>query len=218
MTFSSVTNIIRISLTFRSHSCTNLGPSRRFERIALNFTYMKLPDFTELSYLASGSSMQQKAYRVLAEECVMQKLHQFSPILIGTFPLDVAIQTSDLDIACCVPDMGVFSESLLISFGNSDQYTFRMKIIRGKTVGIANFKIAAIPVEIFGEDRPVTQQYGYRHMIAEFQILERYGASFQADIRRLKSLGWKTEPAFAKLLGLSGDPYEELLKINISKL
>ena len=31
-------------------------------------------------------------------------------------------------------------------------------------------------MEIFGEDRPVTQQYGYRHMIAEFQILERYDA------------------------------------------
>lgn len=179
---------------------------------------MKLPDFTELSYLASGSSMQQKAYRVLAEECVMEKLQQFSPILIGTFPLDIAIQSSDLDIACCVSDMGIFKERLFVSFGNNDQYMFGVKIIRGKTVGIANFKIAGMPVEIFGEDRPVIEQYGYRHMIAEFQLLQRYGISFKSDIRRLKSLGWKTEPAFGKLLGLNGDPYEELLKINFNEL
>ena len=49
-------------------------------------------------------------------------------------------------------------------------------------------------------------------MIKEFEILEKEGDEFRRKIIELKELGLKTEPAFAKLLGLSGDPYVELLK------
>ncbi len=48
-------------------------------------------------------------------------------------------------------------------------------------------------------------------MIKEYEILEKEGEEFRKQIINLKEKGWKTEPAFAKLLGLKEDPYLELL-------
>jgi len=46
----------------------------------------------------------------------------------------------------------------------------------------------------------------------EFQILEKEGEAFKHKIIALKKQGVKTEPAFAKVLDLVGDPYEAILK------
>jgi len=50
-------------------------------------------------------------------------------------------------------------------------------------------------------------------MLIEHKLLSTKGEKFRQDIIDLKNQGYKTEPAFAKLLGLGGDAYEELLKL-----
>jgi hypothetical protein len=50
-------------------------------------------------------------------------------------------------------------------------------------------------------------------MITEYRILLEKGEAFRSQIVELKRQGMKTEPAFALLLGLEGDPYLELLKL-----
>lgn len=67
-------------------------------------------------------------------------------------------------------------------------------------------------MEIFGQPVPTKQQMGYRHLIAEHKLLMKHGETFRQKIIKLKKQGYKTEPAFAKALGLKGDPYLELLK------
>ena len=52
-------------------------------------------------------------------------------------------------------------------------------------------------------------------MLAEYKILNNKGLEFKNEIKELKAKGIKTEPAFAKLLGLKGDPYLELLKVKV---
>lgn len=49
-------------------------------------------------------------------------------------------------------------------------------------------------------------------MIIEHKILIEKGEDFRLQVIQLKEQGYKTEPAFAHLLDLSGDPYDELLK------
>jgi len=49
-------------------------------------------------------------------------------------------------------------------------------------------------------------------MVIEYQLLVKHGSVCREKIIELKKQGFKTEPAFAFLLGLKGNPYEELLK------
>ena len=56
---------------------------------------------------------------------------------------------------------------------------------------------------------------GYLHMVIEYKILLQKGESFRQQVIALKQSGLKTEPAFAQLLGLPGNPYTALLEFNI---
>ena len=50
-------------------------------------------------------------------------------------------------------------------------------------------------------------------MLIEHRILRLLGDPFQDEVSKLKKSGLKTEPTFARLLGLVGNPYDELLNI-----
>jgi len=152
---------------------------------------------------------------LLKDHQVFEKLKEFNPILIGTIPINIAVEESDLDIACEVYDLIEFERKCQERFGNHKEYAFKIKTVREKEVGIANFKIVDMPIEIYAESRPVFDQNGYRHMIIEHKILEYFGLKFREEIIKLKSRGLKTEPSFSKLLNLAGDPYESLLSYNI---
>ncbi len=79
---------------------------------------------------------------------------------------------------------------------------------------VANFFIDDFEIEIFGQAVPSIQQAAYKHMLIEDYLLKKYGEAFRQQIITLKKQGYKTEPAFALLLGLEGNPYTELLKIS----
>lgn len=72
---------------------------------------------------------------------------------------------------------------------------------------IATFTIADWPVEVFASPVPVDDQAGWRHFVAENRLLEIAGAPLRDHIVTQRRSGMKTEPAFAKALGLRGDPY-----------
>ena len=64
-----------------------------------------------------------------------------------------------------------------------------------------------------GQACPVSQQRAYRHMVVEARLLELGGEPLQSAIIALKRSGLKTEPAFARCLGIHGDPYLALLAL-----
>jgi hypothetical protein len=70
-----------------------------------------------------------------------------------------------------------------------------------------------LSVEVFGQALPATQQYAFRHLVVEAAILEAGGEPWRTAVRQLKQRGLKTEPAFAQLLYLPGEPYEDLLTL-----
>jgi len=170
-----------------------------------------LTDFLNINYLKSGTARQQKAFEVLNENLILQKLYDFTPILVGTIPINIAIDSSDLDIACYWKDKSQFIEIVRKNFSEEKDFQIYEKEISGNEAVVANFFTDDFEIEIFGQNIPVQEQFGFRHMIIEAKILEENGEDFRQKIIALKKSGIKTEPAFAQLLNLKGNPYEALL-------
>jgi ribosomal protein S18 acetylase RimI-like enzyme len=143
---------------------------------------------------------------------LLRDLSPFDPTLIGTFPLGLQVAGSDLDIACACQDLDVFERALRAGLVNLGVAAPRVERIPGPAV-VAGFELGDAAVEVFGQALPVHLQAGFRHMVVEGQLLVHGGAALRERVRQLKRGGMKTEPAFARVLGLAGDPYAALLEL-----
>lgn len=173
-------------------------------------------DFTGIDYLKDGNLKQQRVYDVLNTHSIFYKLANFNPILVGTIPINIDTNTSDLDIICYWTNKLGFINTLKSSFCNEIDFSITEKIKKNNEVVVAKFMLEEFPVEIYGQNMPTTEQNGYKHMIIEHKLLLEKGEEFRLQIINLKNQGYKTEPAFTKLLGLdSTNPFDELLKLNL---
>ena len=168
-------------------------------------------NFDTIEYLKEGTPRQKEAYSVLTEHKVLAKLESFSPILVGTLPINIDIETSDLDIICYWTNKQAFVEAVLADFGAEEAFNFRELSTPDWDVVVANFSLDGVEIELFGQNIPTKQQMGYRHMLIEYKLLSERGEAFRQEIIALKRKGYKTEPAFGLLLGLLGNPFVELL-------
>lgn len=152
--------------------------------------------------------------RVRLAGMLAQLLHHlapFQPTLIGTFPIGLQVDGSDLDIACTCDDLDAFERALHTAL--SDLGIAPPRIERSPAAVVAAFELGGDAIEIFAQALPVTAQRGFRHMVIEGQLLVIGGAALAARVRELRRSSVKTEPAFAQVLGLTGDPYEALLAL-----
>lgn len=170
-------------------------------------------DFSSIEYLKKGTKRQKLAYQELMDLNVMVNLKDYQPILAGTIPIQIDLPTSDLDIICTCVNPLTFSEKIKESYQVQQAFKIETKLVNGTISTIANFRGTYFEIEIFGQDKPTKEQSAYRHLIIEQHILNLYGDDFRQEILRLKTNGMKTEPAFAQLLKLSGDPYQALLEL-----
>jgi hypothetical protein len=177
-----------------------------------NLLFDAVRDFKDIQYLLTGSSEQQRVYELLTEHCIMQTLSRFDPVLVGTFPLDIQVLTSDIDVICYANDLVGFSQYILESFGEHQNFKLNYLPHFDPPAIVANFTIRGQEIEIFGQNKPSDKQMGYLHLAVEDLILMKFGETFKENIIQLKTYGMKTEPAFCQLLGLSGNPYIELIK------
>ncbi len=170
-------------------------------------------DWRDRTYLLHGTATQQAAYHALEALRVFALLSAYDPVLAGTIPLDIDIPGSDLDIVCSTTDVDAFAQYLHDTFGHDDTFVLQRTVIDGLPTVIAQFTAEGFPIEIFGQPRPVTEQNAVRHMVVEERLLRYGGAAVRQQIRHLKSQGLKTEPAFAAVFRLPGDPYQTLLQL-----
>lgn len=169
-------------------------------------------DFTSIDYLKTGNERQKNSYKLLVEYKILTFLQKFDPILVGTIPINIDIESSDLDIICYSHDRNEFVKCVENNFSNFKDFYIRESHMSDREAVIAGFNIDNFEIEIFCQDIPTQQQNAYRHMLIEYKILCEKGEAFRQKIIDLKQQGYKTEPAFAIMLGLTGDPYLELLK------
>ena len=174
-----------------------------------------MTDFSNIEYLKNGNQKQRNAFEVLTQHKILSNLAEYDPILVGTIPINIDIENSDLDIICYWKDKASFIEKIIFFFEKEAEFNIREVFINDRDSVVANFKIEDFEIEVFGQKIPTKDQNGYRHMLIENEILQSKGNDFRSEIIKLKQNGYKTEPAFAFLLGLKGDPYAELLEYKI---
>ena len=169
-------------------------------------------DFDNIDYLQYGNNRQREAFVIITDNQILLKLARYHPILVGTIPINIHTERSDLDIICYFTDQQDFTETIVHHFTNEKNFSIRNRTNFTVLTTVASFSIGNSEIEIFGQNIPTKQQHGYLHLIAEYNLLEKYGEKFRQQIVELKRQKYKTEPAFAVALGIKGDPYTELLK------
>ncbi len=132
----------------------------------------------------------------------------FNPVIVGTFPIDIAIESSDIDIIMQSSKLTSLMKMLIDDF--SDYPDFEISL---KEVLVCRFRHCGYPIEVYASYEPVTSLNSYRHLVIEKRLLDLFSSKFREAVIRLKESGMKTEPAFAELLDLEGNPYEALLKL-----
>lgn len=156
--------------------------------------------------------MQRHAFHVIQQLNIIHDFASYTPLLCGTIPLAIDVEGSDLDIIMEVQDFERFKHEVQPRYATLDGFTLNELAMEGTPTVLCNFTFEGMEFELFAQPIPVVNQNAYRHMIIEHHLLMTQ-PHIRDEIINLKMLGLKTEPAFAKVLGLAGDPYEELLKI-----
>ncbi|REK61933.1 MAG: DUF4269 domain-containing protein [Cohnella sp.] len=169
--------------------------------------------FLNIDYLSRGTQTQVQVYGILKRLRLMDLLKEYNPILVGTVPLDLDVPGSDLDIICEVREFDPFERLITRSFGKEEEFLFTRRRVQEIERIKANFNYKGWPIEIFGQAIATIEQNGFKHMVIEARLIELFGIRFKDTIKKLKAEGIKTEPAFAQVLRLEGDPYEKLLEI-----
>lgn len=167
-------------------------------------------NWIDISYLQDGSQKQKETYRILTKTNILTILQDYDPIVIGTIPIKIDIPGSDIDIACCAPDLKNFQALVKLHFENYKSFSDTRDDSR--QVYVAGFICDNMEIEIYAQPKPSQQQNGYLHMVIENRILTILGKQFCEKIIQLKKDGLKTEPAFGKLLHLD-NPYQDLLDL-----
>lgn len=163
--------------------------------------------------LERGSLSQRLAYDVIRASNVFSLLAEFDPAHISTFANDIAVEGSDIDIICCALDLPHFESVLINSFGSCPGFYARRREVPGASAVVGKLP-GRIAIEVYAESKPVAHQMGYRHYKIACRLLTCGGEPLRERVRELKSGGMKTEPAFAHILGLEGDPYQILLQLD----
>jgi len=147
---------------------------------------------------------------VLDELNLLAELAAYEPTVIGTPPLDIDIESSDIDIACTATDLEFFKSDITARFSTAQGFVVEHVTNFSDPAVRAAFQSHGWEIELFCQSLPIRQQHGVRHFHVEKRLLD-IEPTLRSKVLQRKQAGQKTEPAFAALLRMEGDPYEAML-------
>ncbi|MGY3036241.1 hypothetical protein ACVIIV_005411 [Bradyrhizobium sp. USDA 4354] len=143
---------------------------------------------------------------------LLDELREFDPRVVGTLPLGLSTPTSDIDVVCHVLDAAAFAEVVWRRYRSCDGFALYQWCSSRRPV-VAHFEWGGWPFELFGDPRLVDQQEGWLHFEIERRLLALDDGRLRKAVAGHRARGMKTEPAFAAVLGIAGDPYSGLLAL-----
>lgn len=177
-----------------------------FDGFAVKFHQMSLESVVRVE----GN---ERIFSALKRSQVLKCLRPFRPLVGGTFPLDLHVAASDVDIFVS-GDFDLIRSALAEKFESMSEFHVYESTVHGQPSLIVGFQFDGVKFEVFAQAHlPTVRQQGVLHFLAEERLLKLGGASLHKKIRNIREQGAKTESAFAKALGLKGDPFAELLNL-----
>ncbi|WP_282629513.1 DUF4269 domain-containing protein [Empedobacter sedimenti] len=174
-----------------------------------------MQNFLTIDYLEHGNEVQQNVFHLLSNYQILEKLDRYKPIVVGTIPIEINIENSDIDIIGETSNFEGAKNYLIENFSHYLEFKINLLTSNNEICLTCNFRIDAFEIEIYLQNKIPTEQNAYRHILIEAKLLEKFDESFKNKIIELKKNGYKTEPAFAKLLELKGNPYLTLLEYKV---
>lgn len=156
--------------------------------------------------------MKQDFQTAISNLNLLEHLKSFDPVVIGTPPLGIAIENSDIDIACYAKDLISYKAYIEVTLGQYDQFMIKQYDLDGEPTILTSFFAQGWEFEIFCQSIPTKDQWGVRHFYVEQKLLSQ-DLTLANKVIQLKRQGIKTEPAFAQILGLKGNPYIAILNL-----
>ncbi len=166
----------------------------------------------DLSTWRHGSNSQRQAFSALQSLNVFSRLGGYDPVLASTHAIGLDTAESDIDIICEAPCLESFDATVREAFGGLPGFKATRSALP-RPASTATFRFRDFAIEIYGDDLPVEQQNAFRHLMICHRLLQLCGPRLRAEIKQQRLAGAKMEAAFAQQLGLRGDPYSELLKL-----
>ncbi|GAA0452242.1 DUF4269 domain-containing protein [Alkalibacillus silvisoli] len=167
--------------------------------------------FDSLIALKNGTKKQRQAFHAIQELNLLNDFTQYNPVVCGTIPLQIDIDSSDLDVILNVHDFDYFERKALNLYRDLSEFRIKRTMIKNQPVIKINFHYHEFEFELFGQNQPTHNQHAYLHMIIQAAILNER-PKLKDEVIILKQQGYKTEPAFCSVLNIEGDSYIGLLR------
>lgn len=147
----------------------------------------------------------------LTREGVWDALARFHPVMAGSIPLGLDTDASDVDVLVEALDLETFRRVCKRTWGSHPDFFLVDRVWQDLPAVICRVRVDSLLCEMFAQAQPVALHRGFRHLIAEWRLLTAGGDALYQAVRAARRRGLKTEPAFAEVLRLEGDPYVALL-------
>lgn len=185
------------------------------ERIKAALAAVAARDWHDHTPIRDGSPSQMRAYTVAYDQLMLfDKLADYSPMWVGTYPLGLDVAGSDIDVLCNPTHLRAFINHVRETYASYNEFKLTWQLVDGTPTITVRFVCDGLPVEFFAQPRPIEQQPAYLHMLIEARLLAIGGDDAANTIRDMKAGGLKTEPAFAQYFQLPGnDAYKLLLNM-----
>jgi len=178
----------------------------QLSKCALKFHHLALESVINLE-------RNNRVFSVIKKANILALLKLFNPLIVGTFPLDIHNQNSDVDIILSAHDLTEVTTQIKNHFSKLENFSIQDYHVANEYTVISNFIFENIHFELFAQRISSVKQIANMHFLIEERLLKLCGKKLKDEILKARDCGDKTETAFAKILQLNGDPYESLLQL-----
>ena len=99
-------------------------------------------------------------YARLREDGLLDVLAPYEPVIVGAYPLDVAAETTPLEIVCRAVDLPAFARTLERTYGDRPGFALHGGELDGEAAVFAEFDMDGLPMEVAAQGQHVHRRLG----------------------------------------------------------